>query len=366
MEGLAGEGNEVHVVAHGGHEKFFVHSPGKFSFFERLYTAPYTNLLTLKKADELIKKHDFDLAIAQNLIPSGKNNWFKLPQLFERRDSLHGFFLRKIIEKKSLPLLYSICGITERNSFASFYAGETREIHLKQLSESDGIITLSKKQKELIEGENIRKEFFVLYPSIDTKKFRKLKDCGNVKESFSLNGFNLLLVVAAVSVNELRNFFSILSKTDKGVNLAITCNESRELNEMINEFGLRGRIKLVGQVKEQDDLIPLMSYCDAGLYLKRFGFPVADASAAVKISEYMSCSLPVLVPEMSGPIEQTGKAGIVMDEEAVEKINALYASGSLRKKFGGNARERATKEFDLKKNSKKLNKFLESIAGGKR
>ncbi|MFH1545352.1 MAG: glycosyltransferase family 4 protein [archaeon] len=365
LEGLVEAENEVHAIAHGSSKKIFVHSPGKPRLFRRVYLMPYTNYLKLIKLNELLKKHEFDLVINQNFIVFGENGWFSIPQLFERRNSLHGMLLKKITEKHSVPLLYKINGMTERNSFVPFYAGETREIHLKQLKESQGIIMLSKKQKELLEGENIRNKFFVFYPSLDTKKFKKIENCNYIKKKFGLNDFNLLFFSASHPANEMRSFFSVLSKTEKEINLVMNCGESRELNELINEFGLRERVKFIGKVKEED-LVPLMSYCKAGVYLKKFALPIADASTIVKISEYMACSLPILIPEMSGPIEQMGEAGIVMDENAVEKINELYYSESLRKKLEKKAREKAEKEFDLEKNSKRLSEFFEGIAGERR
>jgi len=365
MEALT-EKNEVHAIAHGSSEKIKVHSPGKFQLFERLYTAPYINYLKLKKLNELLKKEKYDFVFDQQMICYGDNLWYKLPALFNRGNSLHSIIQKRILKKNGLRIAYSFFGLTERDSFASFFAGETRQIHLKQLKEADAIIVLSKRQQELLEKDGIKNNFIVFYPSIDTKKFNRKKDCSYIKKKFGLKGFNLILVPASNPFPELNEFFPVLSKTRKEINLVVTCSESKELKELAEKFGLKERVKFVGQVRESGDLIPLLSFCNAGVYLKKFGMPIGDASTAVKISEYMACGLSVLVPEMPGPIEQGGKAGIVLDGKAVERINELYNNLSLRKRLSLKAREKALKEFDLKKNAKKLSKFLENIAVEKR
>ncbi|MEW6295843.1 MAG: glycosyltransferase [Candidatus Diapherotrites archaeon] len=361
--GLKEAGNQIECIAHGKLKGIKMHSPGSFKYFTQIKTIPVANHLVKKNVDAIINQKNFDALFVCNLICTGDNFWYRLPQPFTLKESAHLKHIRMKAKEKGIKLFYRIEGITERNSFPAFFAGSTKEAHLNELNKCDGIVTLSKAQDRILQEKyNVSNEFLAFPPSVDTQKFRKIKRNNFIKQKYYLPEFCLLYFSSTADGKELERFFDVLALTSKEVNLIINSNPTPKLLLIAEKKKVAERVKFIGKIPD-GEVIPLMSYCKAGVYLKKFNLPLGDASFMVKISEYMASGLPVIVPEMSGPIKQAGRAGIVLSEDSEEnaqKINSLL-SENFRRKLSNKACEIAEKDFDLKKNSLKLNRFIKGI-----
>lgn len=126
---------------------------------------------------------------------------------------------------------------------------------------------------------------------------------------------------------------------------------SAELGKEIRKRNLETKIVFLTGFSNETlfELIPLF---DAGVYLKKFNSDFADASYMMKISEYLSCGLPVLIPDIKGPIKQAGKAGINFEKTKTISKNELNNLSS-------EARNTAVKNLDLEKNICLIQEFIE-------
>ena len=359
MEGLTEKGIEVHAVCHGKNEKIKVHELKNFDLYKRAITFPMTSFLTIKKLNEVLKKEKFDAIIAKPLVhPHGKSFWNSLPSL-PLSDSIFYWFLRKKAKQQKAKLVYLIDGIAEKNSFASMLVGSTKESHLNQLKNSDGVVVLSNAQRELLQEMGIKNNFFVLPSSVDTKKFfpKNSKFHGIDK-----NNLNLLYLSSSCSEEDLKPLLEAMKLTNPKIKLFITANPNQGIQSFIDSFDLMQRIIFLGKIPDER-LADLINSCDIGVYLKRFDSPIGDASTMVKVSEYLACAKPVLFPEMDGVKEQAGKASISLNNGVAKMLDSLYLNKALLVPYSRKAREQAEKKLDLSKNLNELKLFLEKVTG---
>lgn len=362
MESLSEKGIEVHALCHGESKKIKVHKLKHFNLYSKVFTFPITSLLSIKKLNEVFSKQKFDAVIVKPLIATREGLWNSFPAIFPINDSIFYSTLRKKSKQQNAKLFYLIDGISEKNSFASMLVGSTKQNHLNQLNKSDGIIVLSNAQKKILEAINIKNNFFVLPASVDSKKFVQKK---NAKFSgINPNDLNLLYLSSSCDAKDLKPLLEAMKNSNKKIKLFISGNANSKIKELINEFNLNERIVFLGKVADEN-IVDLISSVDIGLYLKKFNSPMGDASTMVKVSEYLACGKPVLFPEMSGVIEQTGDAGILLTKGSAIMLNSFAFNKKLLEKYSLNARKQAEQNLDIGKNAGSLKNFLEGIVYGK-
>ncbi len=343
-EGLA-EKNEVHALCHGHSDKISVHVPAKFWLYTRIFSFPFAAFYSKKKFFELIDKNSFDAVILK--IPSVKPQgiFSFLPSLPE-----NNFFseIADELKKRSIKFFVFAEGITEKDSFLSSFMGCSNKTHLKLMNASSGIICLSKLQANILYSTGIKKPKLVFPAPVDTQKF-------SVYPSFELgldeNKINLVYVSSSADLNDFIPFLGFIESNDCMLFIVSPLKEfSSDLKKELIKRKIEKKIVLLNET-ENKKIAKILPLFDAGVYLKKFGFPFADASYMMKISEYLSCGLPVFVPEMNGPLEQAGKAGINF-----EKTKTV--SKELLEGMSAEARSIAVEKLDLMKCIELLEVFL--------
>jgi len=339
-EGLAEKGHEVHAVCHGSSDKIKIHAPLHFWFYTKVFSFPLTSFFSFKKLFSLLNKEKFDAVIIKLPAFNGNSFWFNLKPLIQSH-----FYLKIALElkKRKTPFFVFIEGLTEKENFVSSFMGCSKEQQLLLVEHSNGVISLSPEQNKLIQAK-IPKTFFPA--PVNTKKFVPTK---NNQLNLPQEKINLLYLSSSCDLIDFLPFFDFL-KSNNCVLHIISPARNKNFLEEIKNRSLEKKIVFLKGIENQK-LAEIIPAFDAGVYLKKFGFPFADSSFMMKISEYLSCGLAVLVPEVNGPLIQSGKAGI--NFEKTKKISKKELQNLFL-----TARTIAVENFDLEKNIKLIEAFL--------
>ncbi len=344
-EGLAEQGHEIHAVCHGSSNKIKVHRFLNYWFYSKVFSFPLTSFFSSKKLFSLIAKEKFDAVILKLPSFNGKSFWFSFPSLIESK------FYSKIVfqlKKKGISFFVFVEGITEKENFVSSFMGASKNQQLNVMHNSKGIISLSGIQNKLLESMKINNPKTFFPAPVDTEKYKpkKLNYLDLDKKII-----NLLYLSSSCDAEDFIPFFSVLEKNNCRLYIISPFSfPSACLKKELEKRNLISKTFFLNNFsnKRMHQLIPCF---DAGVYLKKFNSSFADASFMMKISEYLSCGLPVLVPETIGPLEQAGKAGINFEKNhfiSKKEFNLLSET----------ARKTAVKKLDLKNNILKLEDFL--------
>jgi glycosyltransferase involved in cell wall biosynthesis len=225
------------------------------------------------------------------------------------------------------------------------------------LNECSGVIVLSKTQKKLLQGIGIHNRFFCFPASTRIERFK-----GKRKKRKKSNETRLLYLSSSIELLELLPFLEKLKQMND-VKLFLTANESSKQKNFLDSMNLSKKIEFIGKVnpKKRFSVVPEF---DAGIYLRKFGQPIGNASTFMKVSEYMAASLPVIGPRISGLEEQVGENLVCFEEKSPQEFERTLFDKNLMKEIGQQNRKKAEKELDLKKNLERLSAFLEEVMQG--
>ncbi len=346
-ESLSEKGNEVHALCHGSSKKIKVHSPGNFWLYTKVFSFPLTSFLCFRKFISLMEKNNFDAVVLKLPSCSSSGFWSGFPSFFKSR-----FYLNVALElkKRKVPFFVFLEGITEKDSFVSFFSGCSKEIQLEVMEKSNGTISLSEIQNNFLSSFGLKNHKTFFPAPVDTEKYFPRKK--NFKLDLSAEKINLLYLSSSCDLKDFVSFFPFLKSNNCVLHvISPFAFPGKELAKEIKKHGLEKKVVFLKGFSNKF-LFRLIPFFDAGVYLKKFNLPFADASYMMKISEYLSCGLPVLVPKMQGPLLQTGKAGINFEEKKSISKEKL-------KKLSFTARETAVQNLGMKKNIIKLQKFFE-------
>lgn len=351
MEGLAAKGNEVQALCHGSSDKIKVHVPLSYWLYTKAFTFPLTSFFSFRKLVSLLEKQEFDAVILKIPECNGNGFWFNFRPLIKTR-----FYsmIADELKKRKIPFFVFIEGVTEKESFVSFLMDCSKKSMLHVMKESNGIISLSTPQNEILKEFGLTNPMAFFPAPVDTKKY--LPEKTDLELNLSKEKINLLYLSSSCDLKDFTGFFGFLEEND--CILFIISPFSNAQENLIKELKKRGLEKKVVFLKGFSDefLFKVIPFFDAGVYLKKFGSAFADASFMVKISEYLSCGLPVLVPEINGPIKQAGNAGI--NFEKTKKVSKAEL-----KLLSVDARNNALNFLDLEKNTEKLIEFIRKNSG---
>jgi len=346
MESLAEQGNAVHALCHGSSDKIKVHPLPDFFFYTKAFTFPLTSFFSFRKLISLIEKEDFDAVILKIPECNGGGFWFKQRALIKSR---HYERIATELKKKNIAFFVFIEGLTEKESFISALMGCSSENALKAIKESNGIISLSREQNKILASFGLSKPMAFFPAAVETEKYLPKKTC--LELNLSEKKINLLYLSSSIDVRDFADFFGFLENNNCVLYIISPLSSAPE--NFYSELKKRKLEEKVVFLKgfSNEFLFKVIPFFDAGVYLKKFGSDFADASFMVKISEYLSCGLPVLVPEINGPINQAGNAGI--NFEKTKKISKAEI-----KKLSLTARNTALNNLDLNKTASMLNEFI--------
>jgi len=345
-EGLAGKGHEIHAVCHGSSFSVKVHSPGNFWLYTKAFSFPLASFFSFRKLVSVLDEFSFDAAIIKIPSFSGSGFWFNSGPLIES-----GFYsaIGKELKKRGIPFFVFAEGITEKENFLSSFMGCSGKQQFTLMNESKGIVCLSRLQNRILFSEGINRPMSFFPAPADTEKYVAEKKGKGIE----LDGkkINLLYLSSSCDTKDFIPFFGFLEKNDCVLFVVSPFSVLPEsLQKELEKKKLEGKVRLVSGFPDEN-LFQLIPFFDAGVYLKKFGFAFADSSYMMKISEYLSCGLPVLVPEMKGPLEQAGKAAVNFERTGKISKQAL-------KKLSAEARKTAVEGLDLKKSVLRIEGFI--------
>jgi glycosyltransferase involved in cell wall biosynthesis len=305
-----------------------------------------------------------------------ENFHFKIIQeplnfLFERKiDLFHGAErLPGYSRPKKVVTIHDLAAVLG----GDFMTGEFREMIKKRYSElvrgkADHIITLSEAAKSDICGYYNLDESMVsvVYPGV-YEGFKPLskEETGPVLDKFGLSGRYILHVGA---LQERKNIVRILEAfrgyADSGhedVRL-VFCGKPtygyERIEETIKRLKLEEKVSIFGHVG-QEELVALyngaMMLCFPSLF-EGFGIPIAEAFA---------CGCPVITSNVTSMPEVAGDAGIIVDPERVEEIEAAMqrlTDEEERARMGRLAMERSSL-FTYREAAEKVLGIYKRVAG---
>ena len=141
--------------------------------------------------------------------------------------------------------------------------------------------------------------------------------------------------------------------------------EKERLAALIDQYGLNGKVKLLG-AKSNDEVASLLN--SAGIFLMPCirdengdmdGIPVA-------MMEAMACGIPVVSSRISGipDLVRDGENGFLVEPgnavAVAEKLTQLIHKTDLIERFGVMARRHVMDQFDMEKNAEKLRELINS------
>ena len=350
MQGLAGKGSEIHAICHGHSGKVKVFPPADFWLYTKVFTFPLASFFAFKKFISLIEKNDFDAVVLKLPVCSGSGFWFELNPLIK------GNFYSKIfneLKKRDIAFFVFVEGITEKDNFVSSLMGCSKETQINLLKKSDGVISLSELQNKILFSLGLNNPMAFFPAPVDTKKYFQEKISN--KLNLSKEKINLLYLSSSCDLKDFLPFFNFIQVNNCVLYVispfSSALDASIGLDKEIKKRNLETKIVFLTGFSNKTlfGLIPLF---DAGVYLKKFNSDFADASYMMKISEYLSCGLPVLLPDIKGPIKQAGNAGINFEKTKTISKNELNNPSF-------EARNTAVKNLNLEKNICLIQDFIE-------
>ncbi|MYL49264.1 glycosyltransferase [Halobacillus litoralis] len=277
----------------------------------------FSNLLKLKK---VMKLHEISLIHANSL-----------------RMVLYGVAL-KMVTRRPIKLLYTKHNITwlELKSRKIFSTLMNRFV--------DRIITVSNFEKKSLLESGVQKEIIkTIYNGVDLEQFI-------FREKRENQTFNVG-VLARLSKEKNLEFFIEIARKFKGmknVNFVIGGDgpERKNLETLIDRYGLSGNVKMLGSIKNPEKFIGDMDVML--LTSNREVFPMV-------ILESMAVGTPIISIDRGGISEALleGQTGYLVTEHSTEafheKILTLFADSTKHRELSMKARQRVEEEFSLNK-----------------
>lgn len=277
----------------------------------------YENLLRLKK---VVNLNGISLIHANSL-----------------RMVLYGIAL-KMMTRKPIKLLYTKHNITwlelkSRRIFSTLMNGFV-----------DRIITVSNFEKKSLLESGVRKEIIkTIYNGVDLEQFI-------FREKEEDQDFNVG-VLARLSKEKNLEFFIEIARKCKGmknVNFIIGGDgpERNKLENLIQRYGLSGKVKMLGSIKNPEKFIEDMDIML--LTSNREVFPMV-------VLESMAVGTPIISIDRGGISEALleGQTGYLVSEHSTdafyEKILTLFGDSMKHRELSIKARRRVEEEFSLKK-----------------
>ncbi len=227
--------------------------------------------------------------------------------------SLLTFFLKKILNKKYLILTY---GIEVQN---------INRLKILSLRNSERIIAISDytKQKLLSYLSNSDK-IFLLYPTVDSDKFKIKSPSQELIQKYCLNGFKVLLTIARLSSSERYKGYDrvievlpkVLEKIPNTKYLLVGKGDDVvRLKELVFKRGLAEKVIFVGFVPEKE-LVDYYNLCDV------FIMPSKYEGFGIVFIEALACGKPVIAGDRDASKEAilNGELGILVNPDDKDEI----------------------------------------------
>ena len=232
MQGLAERENQVYGVCHGNSDKAKIFPPGNFWFYTKAFTFPLTSFFSFRKFISLLEKESFDAVILKLPVASASGFWAELRPLFRI-----SFYSRIVFElkKRKIPFFVFVEGITEKNDFVSFLMDCSKETQISLMKESNGIISLSPLQNEILSSFGIKKPKTFFPAPVDSKKYSGKK--GKFSLNLSAKKINLLYLSSSCDLKDFIPFFGLLEE-NKCILYVISPNAPDDFRKQIKQRNL--------------------------------------------------------------------------------------------------------------------------------
>lgn len=196
----------------------------------------------------------------------------------------------------------------------------------------------------------------VVNPSVDAKRFHPQIDSTEIVTRYGLQGKKVILTVGRLVERKgmdtvIKSMPKIMESIPNVVYLIVgEGNYRSELERLVKELGLNGKVIFAGRVAEED-LPKFYNACDLFVMVSRTledkgeieGFGIAYLEAG-------ACGKPVIGGKTGGISDaiEDGVTGLLVDpldtEEVTDSIVKLLKDEALAKELGRNGRKRAIRE----------------------
>ena len=250
---------------------------------------------------------------------------------------------------KLKPLVLSVWGgdVYDFPERGSFFSG----ILKKNIHNAEAVASTSQSMANHVSKRfNYDKPIYITPFGVDTNFFKShdevIKDdsnitIGTVKTLSKKYGIDTL-IYAFKEVEDLLG-----EKVDLSLDITGDGPDRKSLEDLVNKLNLSGKVKFHGFLNDKNEVLARILNLDIYVALSRFD----SESFGVALLEASSCNKPLVVSDVSGPLEvvKDGVTGFVVPRDnpsaAAEKLCLLIEDFKLRKYIGRNGREHVVKNY---------------------
>lgn len=317
------------------------------------------NILTCKN-DRFVKGFGYSREFKKKLKEIWKD--FDVIHIYGHGRFTSEYTLRFIKDKK--PVVYSACGFFH-NARNKFFKKMYNKFFKKSICNVAFCTALTEIEKEEFFKLGVPLEKIKIIPNwVDLKKFRNRKtDRKKFLKKYGLKNKKTLLYVGRVHISKgLQYVIEAVKNLD--VNFLIVGRDadfSKTLKEKIEEYEIGDRVKLLGEVNDEE-LLKTYSASDAFILFSSWeGFGIVAIEA-------IASGLPVIVSDRGSlpTLIKNGKNGLIVKYPNTyklrESIHLLFEDKKLFDKIRKNG-TRFVKDFEYSKIAKQYEEIYGRVAG---
>ncbi len=242
------------------------------------------------------------------------------------------------------------CGMTYR-----FILGR----ELNEIQKVDCLSCVSRPLREWIKRHTQRSDVAVIPSCVDTEKFAfSSKNRSRLRCSYGIGNSDTVICYSGglgrwQRIDDIIKLCIGINRISEGFKFLFLCPQADDLKEIIRKTGLSSDRYLIIACG-YNDVPSYLSVADIGIIM-RYDTTINNVSSPVKIAEYLSCGLPVVltsgIGDYSQMISEHG-VGLVLDEngnvaEQVIRFTEENDLAELRRKAVSFAREELSLESHL-------------------
>ena len=320
--------------------------------------------------EKLSKKHAGKYIVASKIkaMESYLNSQPKLlrdSDIIHVHDALSFGAAKRALQKAGIskPIVLTVHGFLANEMSSKYHFGAEEREEVERLEEdayqkADYVVAVEKNRLKKVMGFR-EKDAEVMHNWIDSERF-----CPPVPKDKKT--ISVLVPRRLVKKNGVRFALEAFVGLRKEFELVISGDgpEKAALETYAAEKGLGGRVKIIGNVSEEE-IREIYRNSDV-VIIPSINYGGDIEGLSMSILEALSCGKPVIATEVGGNPEiiKTGFNGIVVPEQdasAIREALLKMQDKEFRKTLGKNAREDIAKNYSMDAGISKIKKVYESV-----
>jgi phosphatidylinositol alpha-1,6-mannosyltransferase len=309
------------------------------------------------KMNQLVKKMEFDLVMAQSWYPSG-------------------IAARKMATRHKIKMTVTVHGNEILNP--RYHNRFWQKKMLRVFDKANKIFCVSKYTREKLSQKighltKIEKKFLIVYNGVDFHRFLPSSPDEELMRKYNLKDFKIILTLARLVERKGHDMvIHSLCKIKKNFPRIkyIICgrgnNESR-LKQLVNDLNLNNSVIFAGFIPDELK-VKFYNLCDIYIMPSREILEKGDLEGfGITYLEANACEKPVIGSRGTGAEEaiDEGKSGFLVNpfdsEEIAEKCLTLLSRPDLSKNIGQYARKRVIQEFNWDVSCRQIDRYLTTL-----